>query len=607
MPERILGISCFFHDAAACLVEDGRIVAAAQEERFTRRKHDARFPRNAINYCLEEGRCQEEDLSLVAYYEKPGLVLDRILRTGLGDQPHQVLERLQRLGINWGATKLALDRWLERTLAGFRGEVLFPEHHLSHAASAFFPSPFAEAAVLTVDGVGEWATAATFRGSGNHLELLGEMRYPHSLGLFYSAFTYFTGFKVNSGEYKFMGLAPYGEPRYYRLLRDQVIQLNPDGTVHLNLEYFDFLTGRRMTSPALERLLDGPPRRPESRITRREMDIAASVQKITEEALLAMAAHLRRQTGIPYLCLAGGVALNCVANGKLLASGLFRDLWIQPAASDAGGAVGAALAAWHIFRDRPRRPQRPDAMSAALLGPAYSPQEIRDFLDLYGLPYHQLPPEELAAAVVEEILQGRVVALFQGRMEFGPRALGNRSILADPRRPEMQSKVNLKVKFRESFRPFAPVVLREEVARWFELDHDSPYMLLVAPVRPEHRRPCPPLEGEDLIRQVNQVRSTIPAVTHVDYSARIQTVHPDRHPLLHRILRLFQRRTGVPVLLNTSFNLRGEPIVCSPMDAYQCMMRTEIDRLFLENILVRREEQPPWSEEGDWRDEFALD
>ena len=606
-PQYILGISCFFHDSAACMVKDGSVIAAAQEERFTRRKHDAGFPVHAINYCLEEAGIENSDIQLICYYENPYLALERLLVSNLAQIGIGDIGRLDNMISQWGGFRLNLHQRMVQALSGFQGKLLCAEHHLSHAASAFFPSPFDEAAILTVDGVGEWATAGLFYGQGKDIKPLKAMKYPHSLGLFYSAFTYFTGFKVNSGEYKFMGLAPYGEPRYYDLLKDNVIEICDDGSLFLNLEYFDYLTGDRMTSGKMEKLLGGKPRQRETRITQRDMDIAASVQKITEEVLLKMAGHASHLTGSRNLCLAGGVMLNCVANGKILKSGRFSDIWIQPASGDAGGALGAALAAWHVYLGNMRKATPGDSMRGALLGVDYKTQEILDFLEIYGFPYETLPDSELPGKVVELLLDGKIIGLFQGRMEYGPRALGNRSIIADPRDPGMQSRLNLRIKYRESFRPFAPIVLREKMDEWFDIDYDSKYMLLVGAVKKEKCKAVEKIAGEDLIEKVNQVRSDIPAVTHVDYSARIQTVHQETHPLLHEILLEFYSKTGVPVLINTSFNVRGEPIVCSPMDAYRCMMRTQMDCILMNNVLVYRHEQPEWVESTKWEDEFELD
>ena len=608
MAHRILGISCLFHDAAACLVEDGAIVAAAQEERFSRRKHDPDFPFHAINYGLEEGRCDDHEIDLVVFYEKPALVLDRLAHDVIGAPDEDAARhRLHRIASSWSEGKLDVEELIRRAMPGFRGPVLYSEHHVSHAASAFYPSPFEEAAILTVDGVGEWATALLGLGRGRDISLMKEMRYPHSVGLLYTAFTAYAGFKANSGEYKLMGLAPYGRPIYLDLIRERVVDVKADGSIELNLDLFDFATGDRMFSDRLGALLGHPPRRPEAPLTTFYMDLAASVQRVTEEIVLSMAAHLRRETCARALCLAGGVALNCVANGKILRSRLYDDIWIQPAAGDAGGAVGAALAGWHLYLGQPRRAPAGDGMRGALLGPAYSSDEIRDVLDTYGFPYDVIPDEDLAETIAELVASGRIVGLFQGRMEFGPRALGNRSIIGDARRQDTQTVMNRRIKFRESFRPFAPAVLRERVAEWFDLDADAPYMLITADVRADKRRPFEDPGGDDVLERLAVPRSVIPAVTHLDGSARVQTVHRDLHPLLHRIIEAFERLTGVPVVVNTSFNVRGEPIVCTPMDAYRCMMRTAIDCVVMENVLVWRDKQPAWPEPPPSDDGEGLD
>jgi carbamoyltransferase len=610
---KLLGVSCYYHDAAACLVDDGRIVAAAQEERFTRRKHDADFPLHAVRYCLAEGGVAAAgDLGGVVFYDKPLLKFHRILETYLAVAPRGLRSATLALPL-WLREKLWIPPRIEEALAacGVAGRVpvYFTEHHEAHAASAFYPSPFAEAAVLTLDGVGEWATTTVGVGEDGRLTLLAEIPFPHSLGLLYSAFTYFAGFKVNSGEYKLMGLAPYGEPRYADLIRRELVDLRPDGSFRLNLDYFGYLDGLTMTNRRFERLFGGPPRRPESPIGRREMDLAASIQAVTEEIVLALAAHARRLTGKRHLCLAGGVALNCVANGVLLRAGLFDDLWIQPAAGDAGGALGAPLAFWHNALGRPRRPPAGrDAMRGAYLGPEFPAEQIRAFLTGRGYPFEELGEEEWAPRLAALIAAEKVVGLCHGRMEFGPRALGNRSIVGDPRSPRMQSMMNLKIKFRESFRPFAPSVPEEKAAEYFELDRPSPYMLLVAAVRPERRLPARGDEaGLDLVEWVNRPRSDIPAVTHVDYSARIQTVSRSENPRYWALLAEFERLTGCAVLVNTSFNVRGEPIVCTPEDAYRCFMRTAIDYLAMGPYLLDKRAQPAAPEPGDWRQEYGLD
>ncbi len=575
----ILGLSCWYHDAAACLVRDGRIVAAAQEERFTRRKHDAGFPTHAIAYCLREGGLTTADLDLVAFYDKPFLKFERLLETYVAYAPRGLRSFLKAMPL-WLKKKLWIPDLIAKEL-GYEGTILFPEHHESHAASAFFPSPFERAAFLTTDGVGEWATTSFGLGEGNRLTLMAEQHFPHSLGLLYSAFTYFCGFKVNSGEYKLMGLAPYGTPRYVDVIREHLIDLRDDGSFRLNMEYFTYAAGLTMTGRRFAGRFGGPRRAPEGPLTQREMDLARSVQVVTEEAVLRMARHVHRETGARKLCLAGGVALNCVANGRLLREGPFDDLWIQPAAGDAGGALGAALVAWHSWAGQDRRPGPGDAMQGACLGPAFSDADVAAFLEREGIPHERLDPALLPDRVAALLAEGQVVGWFQGRMEFGPRALGARSILADPRGREVQRTVNLKIKFRESFRPFAPSILEERAAEYFDLDAPSPYMLLVAPVR--HAR----ITGEGLDR-LRHIDAPLPAVTHVDGSARIQTVAEATHPLFHRLLTAFEARTGCPVLVNTSFNVRGEPIVCTPEDAYRCFRRTYLDALVMGTYLITK-------------------
>jgi carbamoyltransferase len=610
---RILGISAFYHDSAAALVEDGRIVAAAQEERFTRKKHDARFPRHAIAYCVEEGQTRLEDVDHVVFYDKPFLKFERLLETYLAFAPRGYQPFAMAIPV-WLREKLFQKSLLKNELKAFAPSydwaqrLLFAEHHQSHAASAFFASPFHEAVVLTMDGVGEWATTSVGFGSGNHLEMRKEIHFPHSLGLLYSAFTYYTGFKVNSGEYKVMGLAPYGEPRYARLILDRLMDLKPDGSFRLNLAYFDYCTGLRMTNRRFDELFGGPARRPDELLTQRHMDLAASIQAVAEEVVLRLTRALAAETGSENLCLAGGVALNCVANGKVLRDGRFRRVWIQPAAGDAGGALGAALCAYHLFRDHPRRPVEPlDAMQGAYLGPSFSQPEVEARLANVGARFSCLTDTQLIQTTVDALAAGKAVGWFQGRMEFGPRALGARSILGDARSPTMQSVLNLKVKYRESFRPFAPSVLREDVADWFELDCDSPYMLLVADVAKQHRREMTAEEHALFgIEKLNVPRSSIPAVTHVDYSARIQTVHRETNPRYHALLSAFKARTGCPVLVNTSFNVRGEPIVCTPEDAFRCFMGTEIETLAIGNCYLRKEDQDPQLAR-DYKSAFALD
>ncbi len=607
----ILGLSAYYHDSAACLVRDGTVVAAAQEERFSRKKHDHRFPAHAVAFCLRQGGISAGELDAVVFYDKPLQKFERLLETYLDYAPRGLRSFLQAMPL-WLREKL----WMREEIAkrcGFEGKVLFTEHHESHAASAFFPSPFESAAILTIDGVGEWATSSYGRGEGNQIHLLAETRFPHSLGLLYSAFTYYTGFKVNSGEYKVMGLAPYGRPRYTQKILDEVVDLREDGSLRLNMRYFNYCQGLTMTSEAFHELFGGPPRRPESPLTEREMDLARSVQEVTEEAMLRMARHVHRQTGERNLCLAGGVALNCVGNGRILREGPFESLWIQPAAGDAGGALGAALSVWYQYYNQPRSAAavcggRTDGMSGSYLGPEYSADEILEFLESSGARYTRATGAELCARVAALLAEEKVIGWFQGRMEFGPRALGARSILGDPRSPRMQSVMNLKIKFRESFRPFAPSVLRERVADYFEMDCDSPYMLLVAPVR-EHRRLPMTQEQQQLfgIEKLNVPRSTIPAVTHVDYSARIHTVRREENPLYYDLLCAFERLTGCPVLVNTSFNVRGEPIVCTPEQAYTCFMRTEMDYLVLGDFILDKREQDEFVEVKTWQEEFQLD
>ncbi len=592
MAAKILGISAFYHDSAAALLVGGRVVAAAQEERFSRRKHDQRFPVEAVRYCLREAGLRAEDLDYVAFYDKPLLKFERLLETWIAYAPRGL--RLFRLGLPWWLKqKLHTPRELDRGLGGRpRHRYIFLEHHESHAASAFFPSPFEDAAILTVDGVGEWATASIGHGRGHEIELVRELRFPHSVGLLYSAFTYFTGFKVNSGEYKLMGLAPYGEPRYADRIRDHLVDLREDGSLRLDLSYFGFCDRPVMTNERFADLFDGPPRRPESEITQREMDLAASIQRVTEDILLAQARHAHAVTGSPRLCLAGGVALNCVANGRILREGPFERIWIQPAAGDAGGALGAAWFVWHQLLEHDRIPDRSDAQEGSFLGPAFGSDEIEDFLAGESAVSRRMDEEELVEAVAQQLAEGKVVGHFAGRMEFGPRALGNRSILGDPRSASMQRTMNLKIKFRESFRPFAPAVLRERARDYFEVEagFDSPYMLLVADVRPDRRGPLEP--GVPGLERLSRVGGEIPAVTHVDGSARLQTVDDQRHPRFARLLRAFERRTGCPVLINTSFNVRGEPIVCTPADAYRCFLATDMDVLVLEDHLLLKAQQP---------------
>ena len=606
MATYILGISAFYHDAAAALLRDGEIVAAAQEERFTRIKGDASYPARAVEFCLKQAGITPRDLDYVGFYDKPRLKLRRIIQTYLGTAPSG-LESFLAAAPLWITDKPFIGGKIRRAL-GYDGEILYPEHHESHAASAFYPSPFTEAAVLTIDGVGEWATTSWGTGKDHEVRILRELHWPDSLGLLYSAFTAFTGFKINSGEYKVMGLAPYGQPKYVQTILDELMDLQEDGSFRLNQQYFNYLTGLTMTNEAFARLFDGPPRVPESKLTQREMDLARSVQEVTEEVMLRMARTVHRETRQENLCLAGGVALNCVGNGRLLREGPFKRIWIQPAAGDAGGALGAAQLVWHRYLDKPRSANGRDAMQGAYLGPAFSEKDIERFLESIGAGYERLDPAEMATRVAELLADEKIVGWFNGRMEFGPRALGSRSIIGDPRSPRMQAQMNLKIKFRESFRPFAPSVLRERVSDYFELDTDSPYMLLVSPVREERRLPMTE-ETKQLwgIAQLNVPRSDIPAVTHIDYSARVQTVTADTNPDYYRVIKAFETLTGCGVVVNTSFNVRGEPIVCTPEDAYRCFMRTHIDYLVLGPYLLGKETQPEWEESGDWRKEFVLD
>ena len=610
----ILGLSAYYHDSAAALVSDGKIIAAAQEERFTRKKHDAGFPTQAIRYCLAEAGLAFNAIDQVVFYDKPLVKFERLLETYIATTPRGFPSFLAAMPI-WLKEKLYLKTVIRRELAAI-GEcekkalpsLLFAEHHQSHAASAFFPSPFPEAAVLCMDGVGEWATTTVWHGKDNRVHPLWQIDFPHSLGLLYSAFTYFTGFKVNSGEYKLMGLAPYGVPRYTELILDNLIDVKLDGTFRLAMEYFDYATGLRMTNDRFSELFRRGPRAPESPLTQDEMDIAASIQVVTEDIVLRLAQTIHAETGLKNLCLAGGVALNCVANGRLLREGPFEGLWIQPAAGDAGGALGCALATWHEYLGQPRSCDTQDAMQGAYLGPAFTDAEARESLESVGAVYTTLEASELYSSVAELLAKGNVVGWFQGRMEFGPRALGARSIIGDPRNIKMQSVMNLKIKYRESFRPFAPAVLAERIADYFEQAEDSPYMLLVANVR-EMLRKQVSVEDDQLfgIDKLNVLRSELPAITHIDYSARIQSVHKETNPQFHALLSAFDQLTGCGVLVNTSFNVRGEPIVCTPLDAYRCFMRTEMDSLVIGNMVFAKIDQPVWNEEEDWRETFELD
>ena len=615
MSKLILGISAFYHDAAAALVCDGEIIAAAQEERFSRKKHDPRFPVNAINYCLEEAFIEADQLDAVVFYDNPLATFDRVVKNALAVGPDG-RDQFIEAGKQMLSDKIWVEEHVRRAIGtlGREGRVLFSEHHMAHAASAFYPSPFERAAVLTIDGVGEWATTSLGSGEGNTIRLFSEINYPHSLGLLYSAMTYFCGFKVNSGEYKLMGLAPYGLPRYYDTIRRHLIDVRADGSYRLDTSYFGYLKDMVMTNERFAALFGGAARQPESPITRREMDLAASVQKLTEDIVLKTARHLRSITCERHLVMAGGVALNCVANGKLAAEKIFEQVWIQPAAGDAGGALGAALLASHVYFGRPRavRADGRDAQQGSYLGPRYSSAEVLAFVERHGYPHRRIEDRgERLALVAATLAEGKIVGWLSGRMEFGPRSLGARSILGDPRNPTTQATMNLKIKYRESFRPFAPSVLRERCADYFDFDGESPYMLMVAPVRSE-RRLAMDLEsfdnGHDDMREViNQVRSDVPAITHVDYSARIQTVDAVSHPEYYALISAFERQTGCPMLVNTSFNVRGEPIVCTPEDAYRCFMRTDMDMLVLEEVILWRHEQPAATEQEDWRTTYELD
>ena len=608
---RILGISAFYHDSAAALVEDGRIIAAAQEERFTRKKHDASFPRNAVNYCLEAAGTKLTELDHIAFYDKPFLKFERLLETYIALAP-QGFRSFQMAMPLWLKEKLFQKSLLRKKLKELDEEIagdrlLFTEHHLSHAASAFFPSPFEKAVVLTMDGVGEWATTSAAMGEGNRLEIFQEIHFPHSLGLLYSALTYYTGFKVNSGEYKVMGLAPYGEPKYAQLILDHLIDLKPDGSFRLDMSYFDYCTGLTMTNERFAKLFGQPVRTPDKLLTPFHMDVAASIQAVLDEAVLRLTRSLAAKTGARNLCLAGGVALNCVANGKVLRDGKFDSIWVQPAAGDAGGAVGAALAAYHQFKGQPRTVGNSDGMSGAYLGPEFAQGDIERRLAAAGARFTVLDEAAMIETAAKALADQQAIGWFQGRMEFGPRSLGARSILGDSRSPAMQKNLNLKVKYRESFRPFAPAVLREDVADWFELDSDSPYMLIVADVRLDKRRAMTAAEQALFgIDKLNISRSEIPAVTHIDYSARIQTVSPATNPLFHRLLSQFKQLTGCPVLVNTSFNVRGEPIVCTPEDAFRCFMGNELDLLVIGNCVLKKSEQDPALKQ-DYSSAFELD
>ena len=613
----IIGISAYYHDSAAALIKDGDIIAAAQEERFSRKKHDARFPVNAVKYCLDEAGISLNDVEAVVFYDKPLVKFERLLETYLSYAPNGFRSFLAAMPI-WLKEKLFLKTTLRRELASIADckvselspKLMFTEHHLSHAASAFYPSPYEKAAVMCLDGVGEWATTSVWLGEGSSLTPQWEIDFPHSIGLLYSAFTYYTGFKVNSGEYKLMGLAPYGEPKYVDLIYDNLIDLKEDGTFRLDMSYFNYTTGLTMTNSKFAKLFGAPARKAESEISQREMDIARSIQEVTEEVVLRLSRTVKKELNVDYLCLAGGVALNCVANGRILREGPFKDIWIQPAAGDAGGALGAAQAIWHQYYEKPRTVLQPDSMQGAYLGPRHSNDSIKQYLDSTDAKYECLDDNDLMVKLADILAGENVVGWFQGRMEFGPRSLGGRSIIGDPRSSKMQSVMNLKIKYRESFRPFAPVVLAEKAPEYFDIDteHRSPYMLIVAPVAEKHRLPMTD-EQQKLfgIEKLNIPRSSLPSITHVDYSARVQTVHQETNPRFHHLLNKFDEKTGCPVLVNTSFNVRGEPIVNTPEDAYRCFMRTEMDYLVVENYLLAKKDQTPWEKDESWMQEFELD
>ena len=603
----ILGISAYYHDSAAAIIKDGDILAAAQEERFTRKKHDASFPKNAINYCLEVAGISAKELDYVAFYDKPFIKFERILETYLAYAPFGFKSFIKAVPL-WIKKKLWMKELIKKEL-GYEGKIIFPEHHESHAASAFFPSPFKEAAILTMDGVGEWATASFGVGEDNRIALKAEIKFPHSLGLLYSAFTYYAGFRVNSGEYKVMGLAPYGEPKYRDLILKELMDLKPDGSFKLNMKYFNYCAGLTMTNKKFHKLFGGPPRKPESKLTQRDMDLARSVQAVTEEVMIRIARHVYKVTGKEKLVLAGGVALNCVGNGRILREAPFKDMWIQPAAGDAGGALGAALFTWYQYLGNKRvADDKSDFQKGSYLGPEYSNEDIIKFLKEKKALYTEVKNEEIPERIADLIEQGKVIGWFEGKMEFGPRALGGRSIIGDARSPKMQETMNLKIKFRESFRPFAPSVLRESVSEYFELEKESPYMLLVAPVKEAKRRRVD--GGKDKLfglAKLNLVRSEIPAVTHVDYSARVQTVNNRTHPLYYNVIKKFNEKYNCPIIINTSFNVRGEPIVATPKDAYLCFMRTNMDYLIMGNILLEKKEQKPLDKDIDWLREYELD
>lgn len=603
----ILGISAFYHDSAACLVQDGNIIAAAQEERFTRKKHDYRFPGNAAEFCLNYAGLSAGDIDIVAFYDKPFLKFERLLESYLTYAPIGIKSFIKAMPL-WIKQKLWMKELIKKEL-NFEGKVLFPEHHESHAASAFFPSPFEDAAFITMDGVGEWTTASYGIGEGNQIEIIADIKFPHSIGLLYSAFTYYTGFKVNSGEYKVMGLAPYGEPKYVDKILNELIDLKEDGSFKLNMKYFNFAAGLTMTNSRFNKLFGGKPRKPESKLTQRDMDLARSVQDVTEEVMLLTARHVKSETGKDNLVLAGGVALNCVANGKILREKIFDDIWIQPAAGDAGGALGAALFTWHQYLNNERNVIKDkDSQHGSYLGPEFTGNEVKNYLDQNSIPYRELSRNEIPGTIADLINDEKVIGWFQGRMEFGPRALGARSIIGDARSAKMQSIMNLKIKFRESFRPFAPSVIEEKISDYFEIDRSSPYMLLVADIKKERRKEMNEEQKKYFgIDKLNVVRSDIPAVTHVDYSARIQSVSKETNPLYYDMINEFDKKYGCAVIVNTSFNVRGEPIVCTPEEAYKCFMRTDMDYLIIENYLLNKKDQQPLKDDIDWQKKYELD
>ncbi|MBH09541.1 MAG: hypothetical protein CMG74_04155 [Candidatus Marinimicrobia bacterium] len=603
----IIGISAFYHDSAACLIKDGEIIAAAQEERFTRKKHDNSFPSNAIKFCLKQGKIKISDIDYVSYYEKPILKFNRIISTYIAFAPIGVVSFNKALRNQLGS-RLHIKKIIRNKL-NYDSKIIFSKHHESHAASAFFPSPFSEAAFITMDGVGEWSTTSFGIGKNNKIELLADIQFPHSLGFLYSAFTYYTGFRVNSGEYKVMGLAPYGEPKYKELIYENLIDVKKDGSFRMDMDYFNYCTGSTMTNSRFDILFGGPPRKPESELTQKEMDLARSIQEVTEEIVLKIAKHVKKETGMKYLCLAGGVALNCVSNGKLLRSGLFDDIWIQPAAGDAGSAIGSAMFTWHqYFNNQRKANNKSDKMQGAYLGPEFENDSIELFLKKNDYVYDTLKDDELPEKISDLIAEEKVVGWFQGRMEFGPRALGSRTIIGDARSPKMQRKINLKIKFRESFRPFAPSVRAENITDYFEIDRESPYMLLVADVNKNKQIEISREQNSFFgLEKLNLVRSEVPAITHVDYSARIQSVNKNTNPRYHNMLTKFNNKYGCPVIVNTSFNVRGEPIVCTPKDAYLCFMRTEMDYLIMGNYLLDKSDQKPLSGDYDWRSQFELD